>query len=50
MDVIDRGLAVRMVTREEVVAAIEDTIARHSSADEAQRRLRSECRDDDGFR
>jgi len=38
MDVIDRGLAVRMVTREEVVAAIENTIAKHSSADEAQRR------------
>jgi len=38
MEVIDRGLAVRMVTREEVVAAIENTIAEHSVADEAQRR------------
>jgi len=38
MDVIDRGLAVRMVTREEVVAAIENTIAAHSDDDEAQRR------------
>jgi len=38
MDVIDRGLAVRMVTREEVVAAIENTIATHSSVDEAQQR------------
>jgi hypothetical protein len=38
MDVIDLGLAVRMVTREEVVAAIENTIAAHSDADEAQRR------------
>jgi len=38
MDLIDRGLAVRMVTREEVVAAIENTIAAHSDTDEAQRR------------
>lgn len=38
MDVIDRGLAVRMVTREEVIAAIDQTIAAHSDADEAQRR------------
>jgi hypothetical protein len=38
MDVIDRGLAVRMVTREEVVAAIENTIAKHCSTGEAQRR------------
>ncbi len=37
MDVIDRRLALRMVTRKEVVAAIEKTIAEHSSADEAQR-------------
>jgi hypothetical protein len=37
MDVIDRRLALRMVTREEVVATIENTIAKHSSAEEAQR-------------
>jgi len=38
MDVINLGLAARMVTREEVVSAIEDTIATHSDTDEAQRR------------
>lgn len=38
MDLIDHGLAVRMVTREDVVAAIENTIAAHSDTDEAQRR------------
>ena len=38
MDVIDHGLATRMVTREEVVAAIENTIAAHSDTDEPQRR------------
>jgi hypothetical protein len=38
MQVIDRGLAVRMVTREEIVTVIENTIAKHSNADEAQRR------------
>jgi hypothetical protein len=38
MDVIGRRLALRMVTREEVAAAIENTIAKHSSTDETQRR------------
>jgi len=38
MDVIDRGLTVRMVTRKEVVTAIEQTIATHSDTDEPQRR------------
>jgi hypothetical protein len=38
MDVIDQGLPIRMVTRAEVVAAIENTIAAHSDTDEAQRR------------
>jgi|SRR5579862_351268 len=38
LDVIDQGLANRMVTREEIVAAIENRIAEHSDADEAQRR------------
>lgn len=38
MEVINRGLAVRMVTREEVVAAIENTITAHSDTDEPQRR------------
>jgi hypothetical protein len=37
MDIIRLGL-VRMVTREEVVAAIEKTIREHSHPDEAQRR------------
>lgn len=38
MEIIRLGLDVRMVTREEVVAAIEKNIAGHSDADEPQRR------------
>ena len=38
MDIIRLGLAVRMVTREEVVASIEKTIREHSHPGEAQRR------------
>jgi hypothetical protein len=38
MDVIALGLDTRMVTREEVVSAIEKTIAAHSDAQEGQRR------------
>lgn len=38
MDVIALGLDTRMVTREEVVSAIEKTIAAHSDAHEEQRR------------
>jgi IS4 transposase len=38
VELIDRRLAVRMVTRKELVAAIENVIAKRSSADEAQRR------------
>ncbi len=38
MDIVGHGSDVRMVTREEVIAAIDSTIAAHSDADEPQRR------------
>ena len=38
MEVLDRGLGTRMVTREEVMAAIEKEIEKHSASDEPQRR------------